>query len=285
MKVAVLSDIHANLAALETVIDHIDAWGPDQVIVAGDIINRGPRPAECLNILLGLSKSNGWKLIKGNHEDYVISQSQSTLTPHNPIFEVHKASYWTYLKLNKDVSQISKLPFQHQLNQSDAVDARFVHASMRGNRDGIYPETSDDELELQLGNPPDLFCVGHTHRPFIRNIGKTLVVNAGSVGLPFDADPRSSYAQLTYTRGEWNAKIIRLKYDYIAAENDFYQTGYIEEAGPLSKLVLLELIYAKSQLYNWARLYQAQALTGELSMQESVDKYIGRQGLSEDTLR
>lgn len=285
MKVAVISDIHANLPALETVFENIEAWEPDQVFVAGDIINRGPRPEECLNLILEKEKSNGWKLIMGNHEDYVISHSQLTTSYNDPAFEVHRASYWTYQKLNYDVSQLSKMPFQQEIYQFDRVEARIVHASMRGNRDGIYPETSDDELELQIGQPPALFCVGHTHRPLIRKIGKTLVVNAGSVGLPFDGDRRLSYAQLIHKRGKWDAKIIRLEYDLKAAENDFYLTGYIEEAGPLSKLVLIELMYAKSQLYNWARLFQSRALKGEISMHESVGKYLTYQGYSKDIFR
>lgn len=285
MKVAVLSDIHANLHALETVIENIETWGPDQVFVAGDIVNRGPRPVECLNLIVAMSKSKGWKLIRGNHEDYVISQSKSSIPHDDPAFKVHRASYWTYQKLSCDVSQLSEMPFQQQIDQFDRVEARIVHASMRGNRDGIYPETSDEELELQIGQPPTLFCVGHTHRPLIRKIGNTLVVNAGSVGLPFDGDRRLSYAQIIHTRGKWNAKIIRLEYDLKAAENDFYLTGYIEEAGPLSKLVMIELMYAKSQLYNWARLYQSQALRGEISMHESVCKYLTHQGYSKDIFR
>ncbi len=274
MKVAIISDIHANLSALETVIESVETWKPDQVFVAGDTVNRGPRPAECLNIVLEMEKTRGWRLIKGNHEDYVISQSKLIIPEDNPAFEVHKASYWTYQKLNFDVSALSKMPFQHQIGDSNWLDGRVVHASMRGNRDGIYSETTDNELELQIGEPPLLFCVGHTHRPLIRSIGRTLVVNAGSVGLPFDGDRRLSYAQLTYRRGIWDAKIIRLDYDINAAVSDFEITGYLEDAGPLSKLVLIELIYAQSQLYNWTRLYQSQALAGEITMQASVNDYI-----------
>jgi predicted phosphodiesterase len=282
MKVAVLSDIHANLPALETVVEHIETWGPDQVIVAGDTVNRGPRPAECLNIILEMEKTRGWRSIKGNHEDYVISQSNSIVPEGNPVFEVHKASYWTYQKLNFDVSALAKMPFQYQIGDPTWLNGRVVHASMRGNRDGIYPETTDNELELQIGKPPLLFCVGHTHRPLIRSIGKTLVVNAGSIGLPFDGDRRLSYAQLTYSQGKWDAKIIRLDYDLNAAVSDFTVTGYIENAGPLSKLVLIELIHARSQLYNWTRLYQSQVLAGEITMQASVNDYIKDHGYPSD---
>ncbi|HEX7974983.1 MAG TPA: metallophosphoesterase, partial [Anaerolineales bacterium] len=72
MKLAVLADIHANYVALQAVAAHIQAWQPDAVIVAGDVINRGPRPAECLHFVLEKEKTEGWRLVRGNHEDYVI---------------------------------------------------------------------------------------------------------------------------------------------------------------------------------------------------------------------
>lgn len=282
MKVAVLADIHANFTALETVTEHIETWDPEQVIVAGDTVNRGTRPKECLDFVQEKAQSRGWKLIRGNHEDYVINQAQLKIPQGNPAFEVHRASYWTYQKLNYDIKQLEEMPFLQQLYDNDGQEARIVHASMRGNRDGIYPETTDEKLKVQIGKPPALFCVGHTHRPLIRSIGRTLVVNVGSVGLPFDGDRRLSYAQLTNIGGKWKAKIIRLDYDLKAAESDFYLTGYIEEAGPLTILVLIELKYACSQLYNWSRLYQQRALNGEISMQWSVDDYLTNQGFSND---
>ena len=60
MKLAVLADIHANLAALETVAAHVEAWQPDAVVVAGDVVNRGPQPAACLDMVLERQRDSGW---------------------------------------------------------------------------------------------------------------------------------------------------------------------------------------------------------------------------------
>ena len=119
-----------------------------------------------------------------------------------------------------------------------------------------------------------MLAVGHTHRPLIRSINNQTIVNAGSVGLPFDSDTRSSYAQLTWNKGIWRSEIIRINYDRHKAEQDFHKYGYLEEGGPLVKLVLIELNTAQSQLYCWTDKYQKQVLAGILTMQESVDKFI-----------
>ena len=72
MKIAVLADIHGNMPALERVTTHIEAWGADQVIVAGDVVNRGPQPRTCLQFVEDKQQSAGWQVVRGNHEDYVL---------------------------------------------------------------------------------------------------------------------------------------------------------------------------------------------------------------------
>ncbi len=104
-----------------------------------------------------------------------------------------------------------------------------------------------------------------------------LVVNAGSVGLPFDHDIRLGYAQVTWQNGTWQAEIVRLSYDIAEAKKDFYETGYLENGGPLTKLVKIELETASSHLYNWAIQYQEPALQGKISVEESVKKYLANQ--------
>lgn len=282
MKIAVLADIHANLVALRSAASHIDKWQPDWVIVLGDLVNRGPRPAECLQFVSAKVEQEGWLLVRGNHEDYVISQSDPDSPKSGPIFDVHRASYWTYQQLSCDVSDLVAMPFQQSLFDPHGGEVRFVHASMQGNRIGIYPETSDSELDKRVntnkseGNSqlPILLCVGHTHRPLIRKRRNTLVVNAGSTGLPFDGDKRLAYAQLQFIQGAWRAKIIRLEYDIARAERDFHESGYLDGGGPLVKVVLHELQTASSQLYYWAEKYQDLALSGDISMQFSVNQYL-----------
>jgi predicted phosphodiesterase len=274
MKIAVIADIHANFIALNAIVNHIDMWAPDIVVVAGDIINRGPRPSECLSLILERARNHGWLILKGNHEDYVISQADPDMPRLGPVFEVHRASFWTFQKLRSDIPKIAGLPFTQSLRDPSDKVIRFAHASMRGNRDGIYPDTPDRILLEQIGVPPALFGVGHTHIPLIRQLDKTLIVNVGSAGLPFDKNINPSYARLVWSQEAWIAKIIRVKYDIQTAIRDFHTSGYIDEAGPLSWVVIKELEQARSLLYHWARKYQKHALMGEITMQQSVDEFL-----------
>ncbi|NLG73549.1 MAG: metallophosphoesterase family protein [Chloroflexi bacterium] len=276
MKIAVLADIHANLIALQAVSADIEAWNPDLVIVAGDIVNRGPRPAECLRFIQEKQASSGWQVIRGNHEDYVISQTETV--PNTTAWHVHRASYWTYQQLNGGVAALQAMPFEFRFDHPEGGPVCAVHGSLLGIRDGIYPETPDEDLPPRIGadrNPcPALFCVGHTHRPLVRTLGSTLVVNAGSAGLPFDGDTRPSYARIVWHKGAWQASIVRVPYDLQKAEQDFYDSGYTPDAGPLVKLVIRELRTGQSMLYNWAVRYQQAALRGEISMEESVRRIL-----------
>jgi len=276
MKLAILADIHANLPALQTVAAHIDAWKPDRVVVAGDVVNRGPRPLECLRFVQDKQRASGWLAVRGNHEEYVISHAQPDAPRSGPQFEIHRGSFWTYQGLAGDVSALEAMPFQLSLSAPDEGEVRVTHASMLGTREGIYTRTPDEELDRKIGQPaPALFCVGHTHIPLVRSLNGTLVVNVGAVGLPFDGDARASYAQLTWQRNAWHAEITRLGYDRRQAERDFEETGFIEEASAFAQLVLVELRVARSQIFEWMRRYEARVLAGEITMQESVEEFLG----------
>lgn len=274
MKVAVLADVHSNLPALETVLADVECWRPDQVVLAGDVINRGPRPLECLRLVEQKRLNDGWQIVRGNHEDFVIDQAKSGAPRSGPQFEIYRHSFWTYQKLNRDVSALESMPFEVSLSGPDSGTLRVVHASMTNNRDGIYPETPDRQLRKKIAPAPAVLCVGHTHRPLIRTVDNTLVVNAGAVGMPFDGDPRAAYARLTWNNSRWQAEIVRLSYDQAQTERDFFESGFIDEAGALASIMLVEFRLARSYLYRWILQYEAQVQAGELSLDDSVRDFL-----------
>jgi hypothetical protein len=208
---------------------------------------------------------------------YVLHQAQPEAARHGPQFEMFRSSYWTWQQLNGQMAALEAMPFQQSLSAPDGSEARIAHASMRGTRDGIFPETPDDVLRTQVGRPhAPLFAVGHTHWPLVRRVDGTLVVNVGAVGMPFDGDPRASYGQLTWQRGGWQAEIVRVAYDRQQTERDYVDTGFLDGGGALARLMLLELQRARSQLYSWALAYESAVLAGELSMGESVERHLAR---------
>jgi predicted phosphodiesterase len=273
MKVAILADIHSNLYALQRVVDHMEAWRPDVIIMGGDVINRGPHPQACMEVVERKGRSRGWQMVRGNHEDYVLTVVDAE-TEGNPEIEIIRNALWTYEKLNGRVDSLRAMPFQVSFPGPDGHEFRVVHASMLGNRVGIFPKTTEDRLRQQIAPPPPVLCVGHTHRPLVRTIDDTLVVNVGSVGMPFDGDRRAGYAQLTWNKGAWHAEIIRLAYEWRKTEADFFHTGFLDEAGDLAQVMLLELREARSYIHLWIQEYQEAVLSGEISMADSVRGFL-----------
>ncbi|MBN1669377.1 MAG: metallophosphoesterase family protein [Anaerolineales bacterium] len=278
MKIAVLADIHANFRALQAVGEHVDRWRPDAVWVAGDTVNRGPCSPACLDYIQARQRAQGWRVIRGNHEDYIINQSQPDIPKSGPTYEMLRPIHWTVAQLAGRIPELATLPEQISQRFAEAGEVRMVHASMRGNRVGIYPESTEEELRRLVAPAPAVILVGHTHRPLVRNLdhprGKTLVVNAGSVGLPFDGDTRTGYAQLTIHQGEWQARMVRLPYDLDLAQRDYLTSGFLQGGGPLVKLILLELDSALSQLYQWVGRYSQEIEQGCMTVSEAVEDFL-----------
>jgi len=139
MKLAVISDIHGNLPALEAVLSDLDDWQPDWVVVDGDVVNRGPQPRECLHVILEKEATSGWPFVLGNHEEYVLVHTRADAPRSGPEFEILRYSYWTYRQLGEDIKYIQDLPFCVCFNDEAHTLGFFTHASPLGTRDGIYP--------------------------------------------------------------------------------------------------------------------------------------------------
>ena len=225
MKIAVFADIHSNLPALEMVLDDLSRWRPDLILVGGDIINRGPNPYACTKVVLEEGNKKNWGIIRGNHERFVLDIANAPCPPNGPDYEISMHARWTLQKLEKFIKPLGALPDKWQFKDKFNNELRLVHASMLGDRKGIFPDDTDEQLKHKIAPAPEVLLCGHTHRPLIRKIDKTLIVNVGAVGVPMDLDPRASYLQLTQNQGQWTAKIIRLNYDREKAIKDFYNTS------------------------------------------------------------
>lgn len=270
MKVAVLSDIHGNLPALRAVMTHIDAWSPDVVVVGGDIVNRGPMSGECLNLLIDRHDNDGWRLLRGNHEEFVLDCGSPDQPLSGPVFEMKQFAHFALFQVSDKVDRLRTLPDIYECPAPDSQLLRIAHASMRSNRDGIYPMTADDEIRRQIAPAPAVFITGHTHRPLMRRVDGTLVVNIGSVGSSFDDDRRAGYGQFIWCNGQWAAEIVRIEYDYDQLEEDYVRSGFLVEGGALAQLMLVELRKARGLIHRWASQYEDAVLQGHLSLEESV---------------
>jgi predicted phosphodiesterase len=270
MKVAVLSDIHGNMPALQTVVAHIDRWSPDLVVVGGDIINRGPMSGECLDVVLERRETDGWRLLRGNHEDMVLDCGNPDKPLSGPGFEMTRFAHFALAQVNSRVDQLRLLPDMIERPSPNGGLLRVVHASMYSNRDGVYPMTEDDNLRRKIAPAPAVFVTGHTHRPLIRSLDSTLVVNIGSVGSPFDNDRRAGYGQFVWSDDHWTAEVVRLDYDYSQIEADYVRSGFLEQGGALAQLMLVELRKSHGLIFRWATRYEDAVRSGQMTLEESV---------------
>ncbi len=185
MKLAIVSDIHGNLAALDAVNSDLENVKPDLVVQGGDLAINGPLPSECVDRIREL----GWPGIAGN-TDLALWTLPETL-PENVVntFRVLAAAT-THLLGAERVAWLKTLPLEWR----DGDRVALVHAVPGDTWKGVLPDARETELKEiygPLGATLAVYC--HIHRPYVRKLDRFTVANTGSVGLPWDGDTRSSY--------------------------------------------------------------------------------------------
>jgi hypothetical protein len=276
MKVAVFSDVQAVLPALEAVIEHIDAWHPDMVLMAGDLVNRGPNSDRCLALFDAKRREQGWLPVYGNHEIWVLRCGEGAPESDGER-EIRRFTDFAWRQVADQAERLRGWP-DHLCLHPPAADAwlHVTHGTMAGNRDGITPGRSDESLVGKLPEGVALFVSGHTHRTHQRRTQGMDVVNVGSAGSPFDGDVRGSYGRFTWEGGRWRTELVRFHYDRERAAQDFEDSGFLDEGGPLARIVFLEWQRAELLIGGWRERYEAAVLRGEITLQASVDRYLRR---------
>ena len=181
---AILYDIHGNLPALEAVLADAAAGGANRFLLGGDYALFGAWPAETVARLQAL---RGATWIRGNGERWVADPVQAPLEP------VREAAHACAQALGEQtVARLAALPPEAVL---DGV--RYVHGAPGFDLIGLLPQPADDEEPLLAPVCEQRLVAGHTHLPFERtSAGGIALLNPGSVGMPFDGDPRAAYALL-----------------------------------------------------------------------------------------
>ena len=211
MRVAFLSDIHANFPALIRALDSAKRRGADQVIIAGDLVGGGPHPLEVIRLL----RDRGCFAILGNVERKLLERGRDPKVLARMARKKGKANLaWTALQLGaEEWAWLEGLPTQHTTTLADRT-VLVVHGSPRADTDYLFPSLTAAALRRWLGDAnPDILVCGHSHIPFTRAIDGVRVVNCGSVGRPVDGDPRGSYALVDCeSHRAPTARIVRFNY-------------------------------------------------------------------------
>lgn len=181
MRIALISDIHANEIALRAVLVDIGRTGADQIVCLGDVATLGPSPRAVIEIL----RERGCACIMGNHDEFLIDPA--LIRSYSKEKPVTDAVEWCRGELGReDLDFVRGFERTRQIPLDQRSTLFVFHGSPRSNMVDILATTSADQLDdMLVGADATVMACGHTHLQMLRQHRGTLVVNPGSVGLPF----------------------------------------------------------------------------------------------------
>lgn len=214
MRIALLADIHGNNIALEAVLNDLAAQeAVDHLIILGDLFVFGPEPNEVFNTLKRFPQA---RYILGNTDRYLLEKKYPVQPGSESWQDSLLASFqWTTEYINPAaVEFLSNVP-TCQVVEAGQWQLLAVHGSPRSDEEGLTPHTTCLEFN-SMGVPvgTSVLAAGHTHIPMDRTMCGVRVINCGSIGLPFDGDPRAAYVIVTKLSGqELSVDLRRIDYD------------------------------------------------------------------------
>lgn len=215
MRILLLADIHSNWPALSAIRERYDVC-----LFLGDLVDYGTDPVPCIDWV----RRNATASIRGNH-DHAVAQRVAIRMGggYRGWAAVTRPLHWETLN-RSDLFFLSRLPVTRNLTL-DGRAFHLVHATPRDPLDEYLPGEVEGWSSRLQSIDADFVCVGHTHLPFHLDLGRTQVVNPGSVGQPRDGDPRASYAVIDNGKVE----LKRVPYDIGATVRQMRESGLSED--------------------------------------------------------
>jgi putative phosphoesterase len=234
--VAIITDVHANLPALEAALARIAELGVERVYCGGDLVGYGPHPNE----VCALIAERGIPTIYGNYDHAIAREEEDCgcayVTPHDR--ELGQLSVaWTLANTAPAAKELMRgLPFDLRFAVA-SVRVHLVHGSPRKVNEYLFEDKPASLYErLAAAESDALLVFGHTHKPWVRDYGGVRFVNCGSVGKPKDGDPRGAFALLTPAERGVEVTIERVPYDVDRVASEVRAAGLPAEYA--DKLVL-----------------------------------------------
>jgi putative phosphoesterase len=218
MRIALISDLHANEVALRAVLADIDRVGCDEVICLGDVATLGPQP----NAVIQLLRERTTRRILGNHDDFMLNPDLIHSYTEVPV--VVDSVEWCRARLSDDeVAFLRTFSPNLEIALDDASTLVLFHGTLRSHMEDLLATTPPKEVdEMLMGRRGTIMAGGHTHLQMTRQHNGILIVNPGSVGLPFRAHPvnspptlleHSEYATIEATAGTVSVQLRRVPVD------------------------------------------------------------------------
>lgn len=207
MKILLIADIHANLEALQTVLD----IPHDRAICLGDIVDYGPDPDRCIDLL----QKKNIPTLRGNHDNAVAFKVDCQCGYKYKHLSVATREYTWDILDKPQMEYLQKLPLLIK-EEVDGKRLYLTHASPRSMFEYIKPETPDEEVRNMVDEAiepveAEFLVIGHSHIPMNRKLGDLTIINPGSVGQPRDGDNRAGCAVFDTETGK--IEFFRLEYD------------------------------------------------------------------------
>ncbi len=212
--ITILSDIHANLPALQAVLQDIDQRGLTRIYCLGDLVGYGTFPNEVIQIM----RKRQIPTIMGNYDQGVGNDSDDCGCAYtNPISEAlgKRSIAWTNQHTTAENKAFLRSLVPHIPLQIGDLHVLLVHGSPRKINEYLFENRPDSSLERVMDvAQADVLVCGHTHLPYHRVLPSgRQVINDGSVGKPKDGDPRAGYTLLSANGGNLKVEIVRVSYN------------------------------------------------------------------------
>ncbi len=240
MKIAIISDIHGNKQALESVLKNIEKENCQKIFCLGDLAMAGPEPEKTIEKIRNISNTKDFEIIQGNTDEMIANcdnQMIHMLEQNNPVM-AHALACDVQIISEEQKNYLRSLPKQKEI-EIEGLKILLVHGSPRKNNENIFSDLKIEEVEEMIaGTNADIIFCGHTHVPCgYQTNTKQTVVNVGSVGRPFSEEPKSCYAILEIANKEFSVKHNLVDYDYEKAASILNERGF-EGAEKLAKMLI-----------------------------------------------
>lgn len=215
-RIAILGDIHGNVAALDAALLEIESHKPDRLMVTGDLLMNGPSPEAVVARIAALDRA-GALVIAGNTDVAVVDADYAAAFPWlDEVPPAHRAAAeWAHDRLDdRELEWVRRLPAERRLWAGETL-VLLCHGSPGSQAAGL-PADLDPSTTVERVTRTDarVIVCGHTHVAEVRELGRRLIVNPGACGYAFDGDPGAAWAMLTIDDdGEPTATLHRTPYD------------------------------------------------------------------------
>lgn len=239
MRVAILADIHGNLPACEAVLEDIArSVSPDYIVAAGDLALRGAHPRETVDLLFDRCDS----VLMGNTDCYLAGNYLGGAYREKDHWKTELLR-WTRDQLGGALlEKLGALPFSVRYTPRKGQDLFVCHANPRNLEESLDPTLDDVAVRRFFSHLDAAACAfGHLHFPYRRRVGRMLIADVASAGIPRDGDLRPAYGVFTFTPKGWRVQIRRVRYPVRKATQAL--TARRVPGGPLLVHKLVEARY------------------------------------------